>query len=50
MARAAVRIGVRELAETSGVAESTILRFEGGEGDMLRLQLRAAPPGPVGRP
>jgi transcriptional regulator with XRE-family HTH domain len=35
MARAAVHISVRELAEASGVAQSTILRFEGGKGEML---------------
>ena len=34
MARAAVRISVRELAEASGVGESTILRFEGEKGGM----------------
>ena len=34
MARAGLRISVRELAEASGVAESTILRFEGGKGGM----------------
>jgi predicted transcriptional regulator len=35
MARAAIRMSVRELAEASGVGQSTILRFEGGHGDML---------------
>jgi transcriptional regulator with XRE-family HTH domain len=34
MARAGLRISVRELAEASGVAESTILRFEGDKGGM----------------
>jgi transcriptional regulator with XRE-family HTH domain len=37
MARAAVHISVRELAEASGLAESTILGFEGGKGDMLTV-------------
>lgn len=34
MARAALGISVRELSEASGVAESTILRFESGKGGM----------------
>ena len=34
MARAGLRISVRELAEVSGVAGSTILRFEGDKGGM----------------
>ena len=34
MARAGLGISVRELAEISGVAESTILRFESGKGGM----------------
>jgi predicted transcriptional regulator len=34
MARAGLRISVRELSEASGVAESTILRFEGDKGGM----------------
>lgn len=35
MARAALAISVRELAERSGVAESTILRFETARGGAL---------------
>lgn len=35
MARAALRISVRELAALSGVADSTILRFETGRGAIL---------------
>ena len=34
MARAAIGWSVRELAKHSGVAESTILRFETGKGGM----------------
>lgn len=34
MARAGLGISVRELAQKSGVAESTILRFETGKGGM----------------
>lgn len=34
MARAGLRISVRELSKASGVAESTILRFEGDKGGM----------------
>ncbi|MDR7115818.1 helix-turn-helix transcriptional regulator [Caulobacter sp. BE254] len=39
MARAALGISVRELAERSGVAESTILRFETGRGGILAANL-----------
>lgn len=39
MARAAVGFSVRKLAETSGVADSTILRFETGKGDILTANL-----------
>jgi len=39
MARAALGISVRELAKTSGVAESTILRFETGRGGILAANL-----------
>jgi transcriptional regulator with XRE-family HTH domain len=34
MARAAVGLGIRELAELAECAPSTILRFEGGKGGM----------------
>jgi transcriptional regulator with XRE-family HTH domain len=34
LARTAVRLGVRELAQEAGVAPSTIQRFESGRGDM----------------
>ena len=34
MARAGLGVSVRELAEMSDVAESTILRFESGKGGM----------------
>lgn len=34
MARAALGWSVRELSERSGVAESTVLRFETGKGGM----------------
>lgn len=34
MARAALGLSVRELADASSVAESTILRFETGKGGM----------------
>jgi predicted transcriptional regulator len=34
MARAGLGLSVRELAEMSGVAQSTILRFESGKGGM----------------
>ena len=39
MARAALGISVRELAERSGVADSTILRFETGRGGILAANL-----------
>jgi transcriptional regulator with XRE-family HTH domain len=39
MARAALSISVRELAKRSGVAESTILRFETGRGGILAANL-----------
>lgn len=39
MARAALGISVRELARISGVAESTILRFETGRGGILAANL-----------
>ncbi|PVM93636.1 XRE family transcriptional regulator [Caulobacter endophyticus] len=39
MARAAVGFSVRELAQRSGVADSTILRFETGKGDILTANL-----------
>lgn len=39
MARAALGISVRELAEKSGVADSTILRFETGRGGILAANL-----------
>lgn len=34
MARAGLRLSVRELSEATGVAESTIHRFEGDKGGM----------------
>jgi len=34
MARAGIGVSVRQLAEMSGVAESTILRFESSKGGM----------------
>lgn len=34
MARAALGLGVRELAELAGCAPSTVLRFETGKGGM----------------
>lgn len=40
MARAALKISVRELAVLSGVADSTILRFEAGRGAMLTSNMR----------
>ena len=40
MARAALGISVRELAEKSGVADSTILRFETGRGGVLAATLQ----------
>ncbi len=39
MARAALGISVRQLAERSRVAESTILRFETGRGGILATNL-----------
>lgn len=39
MARHAVRLGVRELAELADIAPATISRFEGGKGGM---QMRSA--------
>jgi transcriptional regulator with XRE-family HTH domain len=39
MARAAVGISVRKLSELSGVADSTILRFETGKGSILASNL-----------
>jgi hypothetical protein len=35
MARAAVDLGIRDLAKLADCAPSTILRFEGGKGSML---------------
>lgn len=40
MARAALKISVRELAKLSGVADSTILRFETGKGAILTTNMR----------
>lgn len=39
MARVGVGFSVRKLAEASGVADSTILRFETGKGDILAANL-----------
>lgn len=39
MARAALRWSVRQLAETTGVADSTILRFETEKGSILASNL-----------
>lgn len=39
MARAGFKISVRELAELSGVADSTILRFESGKGAILATNM-----------
>lgn len=39
MARAALKISVRELSELSGVADSTILRFETAKGAILATNL-----------
>ena len=39
MARAALGWSVRALAEASGVADSTILRFETGKGGILAANL-----------
>jgi transcriptional regulator with XRE-family HTH domain len=40
MARAGLKISVRELATLSGVADSTILRFEAGKGSILSSNLQ----------
>lgn len=40
MARAALKISVRKLAVLSGVADSTILRFETGRGAILTSNMR----------
>jgi len=40
MARAGLKISVRELAVISGVADSTILRFEAGRGAILTSNMR----------
>lgn len=39
MARAALKLSVRELSALSGVADSTILRFESGRGAILTTNL-----------
>lgn len=39
MARAALKISVRELSKMSGVADSTILRFESGKGAILTTNM-----------
>lgn len=39
MARAGLGLSVRELAERSGVADSTILRFETGKGAILTTNM-----------
>lgn len=39
MARAGAKLSVRELAELSGVADSTILRFETGKGSILATNM-----------
>lgn len=39
MARAGLKISVRELAVISGVADSTILRFESGRGAILTTNM-----------
>jgi len=39
MARAALKMSVRQLAEKAGVADSTILRFESGRGAILATNL-----------
>ncbi|MCV2894998.1 helix-turn-helix domain-containing protein [Lentibacter sp. XHP0401] len=41
MARNAVRLGVRELAELADVAPATISRFEGGKGGMQMRSVEA---------
>lgn len=40
MARAALKISVRELSTLSGVADSTILRFEAGRGSILASNMQ----------
>jgi predicted transcriptional regulator len=40
MARAALKISVRELSKMSGVADSTILRFESGKGAILTTNMK----------
>ncbi|MEN5230197.1 helix-turn-helix domain-containing protein [Brevundimonas naejangsanensis] len=40
MARAALKISVRDLAKLSGVADSTILRFESGKGAILTTNMK----------
>ncbi|GAA0204504.1 helix-turn-helix transcriptional regulator [Brevundimonas nasdae] len=40
MARAALKISVRELAKMTGVADSTILRFESGKGAILTTNMK----------
>ncbi|MBQ1559327.1 MAG: helix-turn-helix transcriptional regulator [Caulobacter sp.] len=40
MARAALKISVRELSQMSGVADSTILRFESGKGAILTTNMK----------
>ncbi|MDP3370634.1 MAG: helix-turn-helix transcriptional regulator [Brevundimonas sp.] len=39
MARAGAKLSVKELAELSGVADSTILRFETGKGAILATNM-----------
>jgi transcriptional regulator with XRE-family HTH domain len=39
MARAGLGLSVRQLAEQSGVADSTILRFETGKGAILATNM-----------
>lgn len=39
MARAGANLSVRKLAELSGVADSTILRFETGKGAILATNM-----------
>lgn len=40
MARAALKISVRELSKMTGVADSTILRFESGKGAILTTNMK----------
>lgn len=40
MGRAALKISVRELSKMSGVADSTILRFESGKGAILTTNMK----------